>query len=68
MAKELKFEDKIKRIELIVEQLDKGDSQLDEMIKLFEEGMKLSTECRVYLENSEMKVNNILEKYSENKE
>ncbi len=68
MAKELKFEDKIKRIETIVEQLDKGDSQLDEMIKLFEEGMKLSTECREYLENSEMKVNNILEKYSENKE
>lgn len=68
MAKELKFEDKIKRIETIVEQLDRGDSQLDEMIKLFEEGMKLSTECREYLENSEMKVNNILEKYSENKE
>lgn len=68
MAKELKFEDKIKRIETIVELLDKGDSQLDEMIKLFEEGMKLSTECREYLENSEMKVNNILEKYTENKE
>ncbi len=68
MAKELKFEEKIKRIELIVDQLDKGDTQLDEMIKLFEEGMKLASECREYLENSEMKVNNILEKYSETKE
>ena len=37
-----KFEDSMKRLEEIVNILEKGEKDLDESLKLFEEGLKLS--------------------------
>ena len=39
---ELKFEDKMNRLNEIVDLLEKGEVSLDESIKLYEEGLKLS--------------------------
>lgn len=51
-----KFEDCLSQLEKIVEQLERGDLPLEQSLKLFEEGMRLSTSCRQELEAAEGKV------------
>ena len=51
-----KFEECLQRLEKIVDQLEKGDVPLEQALALFEEGMKLSTDCRSELESAEGKV------------
>ena len=50
------FEDSLKQLETIVERLEKGDLALDDSLKLFEEGVKLSAACKQELEAAEGKV------------
>jgi len=50
------FEDSLKKLEEIVAQLERGDVPLEESIRLFEEGTRLSAECRKQLEEAEGKV------------
>jgi exodeoxyribonuclease VII small subunit len=50
------FEESIKKLESIVEQLEKGDLALEESLKLFEEGVNLSAACKQELEAAEGKV------------
>ena len=48
MAK-LKFEDKMKRLQEIVDLLDSSDIELDESISLYKEGLELSKELKEQL-------------------
>lgn len=50
------FEDSLKKLEEIVAQLERGDIPLEESVRLFEEGTRLSLECRQQLEEAEGKV------------
>jgi len=50
------FEESIKKLESIVEQLEKGDLSLEESLKLFEEGVALSATCKKELDTAEGKV------------
>ncbi len=50
------FEKKLSRLEEIVQKMEKGDLALDESLKLFEEGVKLSRECHQRLNDAESKV------------
>jgi exodeoxyribonuclease VII small subunit len=50
------FEQSLKKLESIVDQLEKGDLALDESLKLFEEGVNLSTACQQELDAAEGKV------------
>lgn len=50
------FEESLKKLESIVDQLEKGDLALDESLKLFEEGVSLSTACKQELDAAEGKV------------
>lgn len=52
----MKFEDKIKRIEEIADLMEEPDVELDVLIKLYEEGMKLSKDARSFLEKAELKI------------
>ncbi|MBL7170505.1 MAG: exodeoxyribonuclease VII small subunit [Candidatus Omnitrophica bacterium] len=52
----LKFEQALKRLEEIVEELEKGNLSLDESLKRYEEGIKLSRFCTKKLEETERKV------------
>ena len=58
------FEEKINRIQEIVDLLDSGEKPLEEMIIIYEEGMKLATECKSFLENAENKIIDITNKYT----
>jgi exodeoxyribonuclease VII small subunit len=51
-----KFEDCLQQLEKIVEQLERGDLPLEQSLKLFEEGVRLSNACRQELEAAEGKV------------
>jgi exodeoxyribonuclease VII small subunit len=53
---EKKFEAAMARLEAIVQELEKGDVALEQSLKLFEEGIKLSRICNKRLEEAERKV------------
>ena len=53
--KEINFEDTMKKLENIANELEKGDLDLDTSVSKFEEGMKLSKKCNEILENAEKK-------------
>jgi exodeoxyribonuclease VII small subunit len=54
------FEKKLTRLEEIVGKMESGDLALEESLKLFEEGVKLSRECNVQLNEAEQKVKVLL--------
>lgn len=56
MAKTKTFEDSMKELETIVEALEKGDCPLDDAVKLFEKGVKISNECHKELDAAEQKI------------
>ena len=66
MDKELTFEKAMKRLEEIVNSLENGTVSLDDSLKLFEEGIKLSKYCETELKNIEGKAAKILEDSKEN--
>ena len=55
MAK-LKFEDKMKRLQEIVDFLDSSDIELDKSISLYKEGLELSKELKEQLSAYEEKI------------
>lgn len=54
------FEKKLKNLEEIVEKLESGDADIEETLKLFQDGMKLGKDCRKMLDEIEEKVNKVL--------
>lgn len=56
MAKEEKFEDALKKLEAIVRKLEDGDLPLEESLKYFEEGVKLSRFCAHKLDEAKRKI------------
>lgn len=50
------FEESMLQLEQIVHLLEKGDTPLDEAMKLFEEGTKLAKSCDDMLNKAEKKV------------
>ena len=56
MAKAKSFEESMTRLEEIVSLLERGDASLEESIKLFEEGAKLTASCTKQLNTAEQKV------------
>ncbi len=50
------FEKKLGRLEEIVTKMEKGELALEDSLKLFEEGVKLSRECHQRLNEAENKV------------
>ena len=61
-----KFEDAMKKLESIVERMEKGDMSLNESLKMFEEGVKLTRFCSQELHKAEKKVE-LLRRYVEGK-
>lgn len=54
------FEKKLNRLEEIVQKMEKGELSLDESLKLFEEGVKLSRDCHGQLTNAEAQVKKLV--------
>lgn len=56
------FESAIKRLEEIVELLDNKDVQLEEALKIFEEGVKLVKFCSAKLDETKKKIEILVKK------
>lgn len=59
------IEQKMARIEEIVAIIDKGETGLDDSIKLYEEATTLTAECRKYIDSAEQKIIDITKKVQE---
>ena len=64
----INFEENMEKLEKIVTDLEKGELNLDDSVKKFEEGIKLSKECNKILEEAEKKITILLEENGETKE
>ena len=53
---EKSFEERMSNLETIKKELEKDDLSLDEAVQKFEDGMKISRECREILDNAEKKI------------
>jgi len=60
MASEMKFEEALKRLEKIVQDLEDGDLPLDEACEKYEEGIRLSRTCAKKLEMAKKKIEILL--------
>lgn len=56
MEEDIKFEEALKKLEDIVNQLEKGDLSLEEALKAFEEGVRLSRICYKRLKEAERRI------------
>lgn len=69
MAKsEKNFEELMTELEEITSKLETDKLSLDESVKLFEEGMKISKECNEKLEDAEKRITILLKTNDEIKE
>ncbi|PRY93375.1 exodeoxyribonuclease VII small subunit [Hasllibacter halocynthiae] len=55
----LSFEEAMRELEGVVQQLDSGDVPLDQSIRLYERGAALRERCEALLKDAEMKVEKI---------
>tara|TARA_Y100001936_G_scaffold200404_1_gene202123 strand:- start:917 stop:1156 length:240 start_codon:yes stop_codon:yes gene_type:complete len=53
---ELKFEKAVQRLEKIVDDLEKGELDIDKSLEMFEEGIKMSRICSKKLNEAEAKI------------
>ncbi len=59
--KEPAFEEKLEKLEGIVEKVEKGELGLEDTIRQFEEGMKLIKDCRKTLDEAELRINKLID-------
>jgi len=64
MAKELKFEEMMEKLESIMRDLESGQMPLDESLERYEEGVKLLRLCRKRLDETRRKVEILVKKGS----
>lgn len=63
--KKINFEERLQALETLVDSLEEGDLTLEESLKAFEEGIKLTRECQSVLTEAEQKVAILVEKQGE---
>ncbi len=56
MAKNKTFEESIEELETIVKTLENGECSLEDAVKLFEKGVKISNDCHKVLDSAEQKI------------
>lgn len=65
MEKKVKFEDQVKELEQIINELENGNTDLEESIEKYTKAMKLVKACDEKLKNIEETVNKIVAKNGE---
>ncbi|MGP1405575.1 exodeoxyribonuclease VII small subunit [Filifactor alocis] len=59
--KKLKYEEKVNRLEKVIKSLQEERLDLEESVKLYEEGLQLYQSCKEELDGMEMKLKIILD-------
>lgn len=64
-AKSLDFEKALSQLETLVTQMESGDLSLEESLKAFEQGVKLTRDCQQRLTEAEQRVQVLIEQQGE---
>jgi len=59
-SEEISFEEYLKKLESIVQQLEEGELTLDESVKLYEEGISISKLCLDKLNKTKQKIEQLV--------
>lgn len=59
-TEQLSFEEALRRLEAIVQQLERGDVPLDQSITLYAEGDRLRAQCQKRLEAAQARIEQIV--------
>ncbi|MEL7833079.1 exodeoxyribonuclease VII small subunit [Fodinibius sp. Rm-B-1B1-1] len=62
------FEEALKRLEEVVNQLEDESISLEESIDLYEEGIKLSKICTETLEEAELRIQKVADQHADDNE
>ena len=54
--KNMKYEDAVKKLEELVQKLEKGDMTLDETVACYDEATKISGYCEAMLNNAKLRI------------
>ncbi len=65
MEQQIRFEEAMQKLSEIVEKLEGGEGSLDEMIRLYEEGVSLVKSCETQLDAYEAKIVSLNESIEE---
>ncbi len=60
MTTKITFENSISQLDSIVERMESGELSLDESLKLFEQGVKLTRSCQKTLADAEAKIEKLM--------
>ncbi|MBL4852330.1 MAG: exodeoxyribonuclease VII small subunit [Gammaproteobacteria bacterium] len=60
------FEHSLNELETLVEQMEQGDTSLEQSLELFERGIKLTRSCQESLKKAEQRVQQLVEKNGDN--
>lgn len=63
MRKQSSFESQLAELQTVVNTLEKGQLPLDEALKQFEQGIKLTRLCQKALQEAELKMKKLLSTY-----
>ena len=55
------FEEKLANLEALVQKIEAGDLSLEDSLKAFEQGVKMTRECQSALDQAEQKVKMLIE-------
>ena len=58
-AKDLPFEEALKKLESVVEAMESGELPLESLLSKFEEGTRLVKACQAKLEEAELKISQL---------
>lgn len=61
MVEKIDFEKSLNELEKIISRLESGECTLDESIKLFEQGIKHTEECRTALKTAQKRIISLCE-------
>ncbi len=65
MEKKVKFEDKMKELEMLINELETGEIDLDESIEKYTKAMKLIKECDTELKTVEKQISKLVTEENE---
>jgi len=66
--KKISFEASMNSLEKVIKKLESGSTSLDEMVQLYEEGIKLTHACKSKLATAEERITTLVNEKNELKE
>lgn len=65
MSQSKTFESQLQELNQIIEQMEQDDIGLEQSLKLYEQGVKLTRSCQKIIEGAEQKIQQLMDQNSE---